>query len=230
VSRLRFACTAAYARAHRAASPYLPDSTLDESGTPASTVHCLMGPAKAQECISLNMFESIAMGLPLDSPFLLFSDAHLAEKLIPGSPAHVVNAGGPIWGVDWCPLSPSARACTRLFRPSSAGRQRIHAYANAREGQRHARTISPSHLGPRASSRRRSANAPHDQRRAACSFGLSRIRPPLLRMTRSGQRRPERLRKLPEGMRALCAASLCSASMVDPRTRSVGARSPPTET
>ena len=38
----------------------------------------------------------------------IFTDEQPAEK-IPQSHSHVFNAGGPVWGLDWCPIHPDDR-------------------------------------------------------------------------------------------------------------------------
>ncbi|PPQ65649.1 hypothetical protein CVT24_011803 [Panaeolus cyanescens] len=67
------------------ASPYLPtDDTTTEEGNlkPPPPVKCHFGPIDAQEKKELAIFDSLTL-----SP-----------------DCYVFNAGGPVWGLDWCPF------------------------------------------------------------------------------------------------------------------------------
>ncbi|KAF8163757.1 hypothetical protein B0H34DRAFT_650320 [Crassisporium funariophilum] len=71
------------------AAPYLPsDDVTTEEGNlrPPPDVPCFFGPFKSQTRRDLKMFETFAMA-----------------EYNPESNAHVLNSGGPVWGLDWCP-------------------------------------------------------------------------------------------------------------------------------
>lgn len=74
--------------AYRDAAPYLPsdaESNTDEpTGRPTT---CHFGPFGSQTRADIQMFESQSL-----------------SDYFEDSKAHVFNAGGPVWGVDWCPI------------------------------------------------------------------------------------------------------------------------------
>ncbi|KAF9075115.1 hypothetical protein BDP27DRAFT_1315519 [Rhodocollybia butyracea] len=77
------------------AAMYLPtDDVITEEGNlrPPPPIACSFGPFGSQTTQLTPMFHTIKMA-----------------DFIPGSSAHVFNAGAPVWGLDWCPLHPDTR-------------------------------------------------------------------------------------------------------------------------
>ncbi|KAF9053300.1 hypothetical protein BJ165DRAFT_1383711 [Panaeolus papilionaceus] len=83
------------------ASPYLPtDDTTTEEGNlkPPPPVKCHFGPIGSQEKKELSILDSLT--------------------LVTGSNSYLFNAGGPVWGLDWCPIhvdERSARSYTQYL-------------------------------------------------------------------------------------------------------------------
>ncbi|KAF8908364.1 hypothetical protein CPB85DRAFT_1522196 [Mucidula mucida] len=78
------------------ATPYLPSDVLaadDGTLNPPTPVTCFLGPHDNQTSVQFSRF-----GSRKNSDF------------IPESKAHIFNPGAPVWGLDWCPIHPSARA------------------------------------------------------------------------------------------------------------------------
>ncbi|KAF9022066.1 hypothetical protein BDZ89DRAFT_956970 [Hymenopellis radicata] len=78
------------------ATPYLPSDVLaadDGTLNPPPPVTCFLGPHDAQTSVQFSLFES-----------------RKNSDFIPESKAHIFNPGAPVWGLDWCPIHPSARA------------------------------------------------------------------------------------------------------------------------
>ncbi|KDR73824.1 hypothetical protein GALMADRAFT_72049 [Galerina marginata CBS 339.88] len=72
------------------AAPYLPtDDVTTEEGNlePPPPVPCYFGSIKNQRRRDMQMFESFP-----------------TSEYAPESNAYVFNAGGPVWGLDWCPI------------------------------------------------------------------------------------------------------------------------------
>ncbi|EPQ57804.1 hypothetical protein GLOTRDRAFT_114438 [Gloeophyllum trabeum ATCC 11539] len=72
------------------ASAYLPsDVVTTEEGDlrPPPPVRCFFGPYGKQTKHEMNIFDTLRI-----------------SEHIPGSKAHVFNAGAPVWGLDWCPI------------------------------------------------------------------------------------------------------------------------------
>ncbi|KAA1469302.1 hypothetical protein DENSPDRAFT_816148 [Dentipellis sp. KUC8613] len=78
------------------AARYLPTEggahAASETPQPAASVPCFFGPFGKQTLAQMNTFDA----LPI-------------SQFIPESGSHVFNAGGPIWGLDWCPIHPADR-------------------------------------------------------------------------------------------------------------------------
>ncbi|TFY75751.1 hypothetical protein EWM64_g8261, partial [Hericium alpestre] len=74
------------------AAPYLPKGDSSEDMSQTSPLSCYLGPFAKQTLVQMNMFDS----LPI-------------SQFIPESKSHVFNAGGPVWGLDWCPIHPFDR-------------------------------------------------------------------------------------------------------------------------
>ncbi|KAF8075956.1 hypothetical protein FPV67DRAFT_1558547 [Lyophyllum atratum] len=78
------------------AAPYLPtDVVLTAEGDlkPPPAVPCLLGPFGKQTQMNIEMFQS-----------------HNMSEFLTESPAHIFNAGAPVWGLDWCPIHSDDRA------------------------------------------------------------------------------------------------------------------------
>ncbi|KAF9515709.1 hypothetical protein BS47DRAFT_1293515 [Hydnum rufescens UP504] len=74
-----------------AAMPYLPSDKVtnpDGSLRPSPPVDCLFGPFEDQKSVKLSIFEHLKL-----------------VNIVPHSNSHVFNAGGPVWGLDWCPVN-----------------------------------------------------------------------------------------------------------------------------
>ncbi|KAJ7600867.1 WD40-repeat-containing domain protein [Mycena floridula] len=72
------------------ARPYLPsDSVATDQGElqDPPPVTCSFGPFDSQTKLSLEMFDTVQLADYFD-----------------GSESHVLNAGAPVWGIDWCPI------------------------------------------------------------------------------------------------------------------------------
>ncbi|KAF5389789.1 hypothetical protein D9757_003666 [Collybiopsis confluens] len=84
------------------AALYLPtDDVITEEGhfRPPPPIPCSFGLFESQISRPTRMFQTIKMA-----------------DLIPNNPAHVLNAGAPVWGIDWCPLHPDTRqACGNTY-------------------------------------------------------------------------------------------------------------------
>ncbi|KAK7463100.1 hypothetical protein VKT23_007685 [Stygiomarasmius scandens] len=81
------------------AASYLPshDVTTEEGNLrPPPPVACSFGPFGSQTRAEMHMFQTLKMA-----------------DLIPGSPAHIFNAGAPVWGLDWCPVHADDRQLSR---------------------------------------------------------------------------------------------------------------------
>ncbi|TFK64273.1 hypothetical protein BDN72DRAFT_889630 [Pluteus cervinus] len=77
------------------ARTYLPtDDILTEEGEfqPPPPIKCWFGPFGTQTQKSMNMFDSINL-----------------STVFPARKSHVLNAGAPVWGIDWCPTHPAER-------------------------------------------------------------------------------------------------------------------------
>ncbi|KDQ10972.1 hypothetical protein BOTBODRAFT_115064 [Botryobasidium botryosum FD-172 SS1] len=73
------------------ATPFLPcviSASPDKTITPPPPLSCSFGPFGNQKRVDLSMFETLQM-----------------DELFQDSKAHVLNAGGPVWGLDWCPVT-----------------------------------------------------------------------------------------------------------------------------
>ncbi|EJT99187.1 hypothetical protein DACRYDRAFT_109912 [Dacryopinax primogenitus] len=74
------------------AAPYLPSSSvLSENGAslPPPPLSCYFGRFGEQQKRTMNMLDSFPM-----------------SEYIPSSNAHILNAGGPVHGLSWCPVHP----------------------------------------------------------------------------------------------------------------------------
>lgn len=76
------------------AQAYLPGFTGATESTAEihQSLTYLFGPHDNQRAVSLKMFEGIPM-----------------SNFFEGSNSHVFNAGGPVWALDWCPISADDR-------------------------------------------------------------------------------------------------------------------------
>ncbi|THH16490.1 hypothetical protein EW146_g4149 [Bondarzewia mesenterica] len=75
------------------ATPYLPaDASAPDELKPPPPIMCSVGPYGKQTSVEFNTFSAINM-----------------SDYIPDSTSHVFHAGGPVWGLDWCPIHPEDR-------------------------------------------------------------------------------------------------------------------------
>lgn len=93
-------------RDYREASRYLVDLT----GPDAHGLSCYFGSFGNQTKLELKPLESINLCTLLSPLFIpgLLTNMDSAEKLLQNN-SHVFNAGGPIWGLDWCPIHANDR-------------------------------------------------------------------------------------------------------------------------
>lgn len=59
---------------------------------PKGQIKCSFGPYPDQEKLEIKAFDTFCM-----------------DKYFPEITSHVFSAGGPVWALDWCPISPSGR-------------------------------------------------------------------------------------------------------------------------
>ncbi|KIJ68908.1 hypothetical protein HYDPIDRAFT_144326 [Hydnomerulius pinastri MD-312] len=82
------------------ASKYLPTDTVttdDGQLKPPSPVSCYLGPYGQQTQVTFNMFDSCA-----------------TSKYFKDGKSYVLNAGSPVWGIDWCPTHPDDRPARKF--------------------------------------------------------------------------------------------------------------------
>jgi len=91
---------------YREASSYL----ICTTGPEARGLSCHFGPFGNQTKAEIKPLEGIDLCVLL--PAFSFLDSQLMSgpvETMPQSNAHVFNTGGPVWGLDWCPLHPDVR-------------------------------------------------------------------------------------------------------------------------
>ncbi|KAF9014294.1 hypothetical protein BDQ17DRAFT_1386722 [Cyathus striatus] len=76
------------------AALYVPSDVVTTEGNlkPAPSIRCFVGPIKSRTRLEINIFDTFHM-----------------SQYIPESNAHILSAGAPVWGIDWCPLHVSDR-------------------------------------------------------------------------------------------------------------------------
>lgn len=83
-------------------------------GSDAHGLTCYFGPFGNQTKLELKPLKSVDLCMPLH-PFhpRLVTNENSAQ-ILPQNHPHVFNAGGPVWGLDWCPIHPNDRESRAL--------------------------------------------------------------------------------------------------------------------
>lgn len=72
---------------------------------PPPPVVCFFGPYDKQTRAEMKMFETRKMGTwIIYNMRLKLKLRFCAAEFISGSSSHILNAGAPVWGIDWCPI------------------------------------------------------------------------------------------------------------------------------
>lgn len=90
-------------RVDRSSQSYLP-TRYDVHGAASSSIKCSLGPIESQSQRNIRMFESVDMcTLEHNGVKSISTDELYLAEFQSEARAHVFNAGGPVWALDWCP-------------------------------------------------------------------------------------------------------------------------------
>lgn len=85
------------------------------SSTASLTVHMGLADSSAKDAglepVTFDRFQSRRLGARLG-----IASPDDADESIPDKPGFLFNAGGPVWGLDWCPLPDRSEPSRALFR------------------------------------------------------------------------------------------------------------------